>query len=168
MDKKADKTYSYIHELRNREMALRAKIFASPLGGKIEFSYGHDYFQEEVRSMGLRMMRDGLRKEGEKLILDYTEQHYPSDLENERIWITKMIRYLRAITDPLIDNLQAEQYIALQGNIDLPSENVLFYPIKELNEESNDSLIIGFNNVIALNQTESTLEVTGWVYYRSE
>jgi len=163
-----DQTFNYIHELRNREMALRAKIMGSPFAGDIQFAYGQDYYQEEVRSIGLRMIRDGLTKDGEKIILEYTQEHYPEYVEDELKWIGKMMRYLRAVTDTLIDNLLAEKYVILQGNIDLPSENIIFYPLKKLNSESKTSLILEFNNLIDITQPAQTLDLQGWVYYDTE
>jgi len=161
------KLEDYIHELRNREMALRAKLFNSPIGDKISLKYGQDFFQEEVRSMGLRLIRDGFDKEGENVILEYTQHHYPTYLQDERNWIHKMMRYLRAINETLIDNLKAEQYILIKANIELPSENALFYPLKSLNEECENARIIGFNQIITLNQLEKS-DFKGWLYYRSE
>lgn len=111
-------------------MALRAKLEACPHAGEITFSYGQDFYQEEVRSIGLRMIRDGLYQEGEHLILEFTRQYYPDQVENEIRWIGKMMRYLHSITDALIDNLKAEGYTALQSNTDLPNENALFFPVQ--------------------------------------
>lgn len=84
-----EQTFDYIHELLNRQMALRAKIEASPIAGELELSYNNDYYQEEARSMGLAMIRDGFGDEGEQLILDFTNEHYPDRVEDERIWIKK-------------------------------------------------------------------------------
>ncbi|WP_270088969.1 hypothetical protein [Sphingobacterium sp. SYP-B4668] len=163
-----DLTYDYIHELRNRQMALRAKIEASPIAGEIQFVYGEDYYQEEARSMGLRMIRDGLDLEGEQMILEFTREHYPTYVEEELKWISKMMRYLNAVTDTLIDNLLAEQYIALQGNIDLPNDNAIYYPIRELNEESILLFNLDILTLIDLTNPKETENLQGWVYYRSD
>jgi hypothetical protein len=163
-----DQTYAYVHELLNRQMALRAKIEESPIAGDIQFEYGKDYYQEEARSMGLRMIRDGLEREGEKLILDFTTEHYPGYEENEKKWISKMMRYLNAITPTLIDNLIAEGYIALQSNVELPNENAIFYPIYDLNIDTKRLLFMDSNILIDLRQADAFENLTGWVYYLSK
>lgn len=163
-----EQTFNYIHELFNREMALRAKIEASPIAGEISFSYGKDYYQEEVRSMGLAMIRDGLNNEGEQLILDFTREHYPDHVAQELAWIKKMMRYLVAITDTFIDNLHTEGYKWLQGNVDMPNEHAIFYPIYELNETSLLSFELGLNTVVDLSQPNELETLQGWAYYRSE
>ncbi|MEN5435534.1 hypothetical protein ABE545_18000 [Sphingobacterium faecium] len=162
-----DETYAYVHELLNRQMALQAKIEDSPIAGDIQFEYGHDYYQEETRCMGLRMIRDGLDKEGEKLILDFTTEHYPGNEENEKKWIGKMMRYLNAITPTLIDNLLAEGYTALQSNVELPNENAIFYPIYDLNTDTKRLLFMDSNILIDLKQADAYENLQGWVYYTS-
>ena len=162
-----DSTYNYIHELRNRQMALRAKIEASTIAGEIQFSYGQDCYQEEARSMGLRMIRDGLDLKGEQMILGFVREHYPAYVEEELKWISKMMRYLNKITDTLIDNLLAEGYIALHGNIDLPNENTLFYPLKILDKESLLHYKLNINTLIDLNRPQDLEHLEGWVYYKS-
>lgn len=161
-------TFDYIHELLNRQMALRAKIEASPSAGEISFNYGEDYYQEEVRSMGLAMIREGMNDEGEQLILDFTLEHYPDKIDDERLWIQKMMRYLNAITDTLIDNLHAEGYKWLQGNVDMPNEHAIFYPIYELNADSLQSLELALNTIVDLSKPEELENLQGWLYYRSE
>ncbi|OOG19025.1 hypothetical protein BWD42_03475 [Sphingobacterium sp. CZ-UAM] len=163
-----EQTFDYIHELLNRQMALRAKIEASPSAGEISFSYGEDYYQEEVRSMGLAMIREGMNDEGEQLILDFTQEHYPDKIDNERLWIQKMMRYLNAITDTLIDNLHAEGYKWLQGNVDMPNEHAIFYPLFDLNADSLQSLELGLNTIVDLSKPEELESLHGWLYYRSE
>ncbi|MGB3065924.1 hypothetical protein [Sphingobacterium thalpophilum] len=163
-----EQTFDYIHELLNRQMALRVKIEASPIAGELELSYNNDYYQEEARSMGLAMIRDGFGDEGEQLILDFTNEHYPDRVEDERIWIKKMMRYLNAITDTLIDNFHAEGYKWLQGNVDMPNENAIFYPIHELNAASLQSFELGLNTVVDLRQANEVEQLQGWAYYRSE
>ncbi len=163
-----NQTNDYIQELHNREMTLRDRILTSPQAYKTKLAYGEDYFQEEFRSMGLRMIRDGLAKEGEQFILKYTEKNYPDYIDDEIKWIGKMMNYLRAITDTLIDNLQAEKYIMLQGNIAMPSENIIFYPLKRLNRESTRYLSAGFNNLIDITQPENIINLQGWLYYDGE
>jgi len=64
-------------------MALRAKIEESPIAGEIKMSYGRDFYQEEVRSTGLAMIRDGWDMEGEQLILDFVHEHYPMRVKDE-------------------------------------------------------------------------------------
>ncbi|MGJ1266151.1 hypothetical protein ACR78F_01215 [Sphingobacterium spiritivorum] len=162
-----DTTYNYVHELRNRQMALRAKIEASTIAGEIRFSYGQDCYQEEARSMGLRMIRDGLDLKGEQMILGFVREHYPDYVEEELKWISKMMRYLNKITDTLIDNLLAEGYIALHGNIDLPNENTLFYPLKILDEESLLHYKLNINTLIDLSRPQDLEHLEGWVYYKS-
>jgi hypothetical protein len=162
-----DPTYDYFHELRNRQMALRAKIEASTIAGEIRFLYGRDCYQEEARSMGLRMIRHGLVTEGEQMILDFTREHYPQYVEEELKWISKMMHYLNAVTETLIDNLLAEGYVALQGNIDLPSDNAIFYPIDALNAESRLLFDLDIHTLIDLTQPKETQHLQGWVYYRS-
>jgi len=163
-----DQTYAYVHELLNRQMALRAKIEASPIAGDIQFEYGNDYYQEETRCMGLRMIRDGLDREGEKLMLDFITEHYPEHQENEKKWIGKMMRYLNAITPTLIDNLLAEQYTALQSNVELPNENAIFYPIYDLDTDTKRLLFMDSNILIDLKQADAFENLQGWVYYTSK
>lgn len=161
-----EQPFDYIHELLNRQMALRAKIEASPIAGEIKFSYGNDYYQEEVRSMGLAMIHDGLNDQGEQLILDFIKEHYPKHLDAELEWIKKMMRYLNAITDTFIDNLHAEGYRWLQGNVDLPNEHAIFYPIFELNSASLQSFELGLNMVVDLTNANEVENLRGWAYYR--
>lgn len=163
-----DETYAYVHELLNRQMALRAKIEDSPIAGDIQFEYGHDYYQEETRCMGLRMIRDRLDKEGEKLILDFTTEHYADNEENEKKWIGKMMRYLNAITPTLIDNLLAEGYTALQSNVELPNENAIFYPIYDLNTDTKRLLFMDSHILIDLKQADEFENFQGYVYYTSK
>lgn len=160
-----DQTYAYIHELLNRQMALRAKIEASSIAGDIQFDYGNDYYQEETRSMGLRMIRDRLEKEGEKLILDFVTEHYPGGEELEKNYIGKMMRDLEAITPILIDNLLADGYRALQSNVELPNENALFYPIEDLNHDTKRLLFMDSTILIDLKQADAFENLAGWVYY---
>jgi len=162
-----EQTFDYVHELLNRQMALRAKIEESPIAGEIKMSYGQDYYQEEVRSMGLAMIRDGLGMEGEQIILDYVHEHYPNQVENELIWINKMMHYLEAITDTFIDNLLAEGYQWLQGNVDMPNEYIIFYPIRQLDEFGKLSLSLGLNTLVDLKKLNELEQLQGWVYYRS-
>lgn len=160
-----DQTYAYVHELLNRQMALRAKIEASPLAGDIQFEYGKDYYQEETRSMGLRMIRDGLEKEGEKLILDFVTEHYPGNEECEKTWIGKMMHELEAITPTLIENLLADGYRALQSNVELPNENALFLPVENLNRDTNRLLFMDSTILVDLQQADAFENLKGWVYY---
>ncbi|AIM37124.1 hypothetical protein KO02_10800 [Sphingobacterium sp. ML3W] len=160
--------YDYIHELRNRQMALRARIEDSLAAGEIKFQYGEDHYQEEARCMGLRMIRDGLEKEGEQVILDFTKEHYPDQIDNERVWIGKMMRYLNAITDTLLDNIRAEGYIALQSNVELPNENAIFHPIRHLNIEHLPSLAMNGHSLVDLSQPETVKHLEGWLYYQSD
>ncbi len=163
-----EQAFDYIHELLNRQMALRAKIEASPIAGEIYFRYADDYYQEEVRSMGLAMIREGMSDEGEQLILDFTQEYYPDHLDDERMWIQKMMRYLNVITDTLIDNLHAEGYKWLQGNVDMPNEHAIFYPLYELNADSLQSLELALNTIVDLSKPEELENLQGWLYYRSE
>jgi hypothetical protein len=160
-----DQTYAYVHELLNRQMALRAKIEASPLAGDIQFESGKDYYQEETRSMGLRMIRDGLEKEGEKLILDFVAEHYPGSEEREKTWIGKMMHELEAITPTLIENLLADGYRALQSNVELPNENALFCPIEDLNRDTKRLLFMDSTILVDLQQADAFENLVGWVYY---
>lgn len=161
-----EQAFDYIHELLNRQMALRAKIEASPIAGEIHFRYADDYYQEEVRSMGLAMIREGMNDEGEQLILDFTQEYYPDHLDDERMWIQKMMRYLNAITDTLIDNLHAEGYKWLQGNVDMPNEHAIFYPLYELNADSLQSLELALNTIVDLSKPDELENLQGWLYYR--
>ncbi|MDM1295685.1 hypothetical protein HX021_15445 [Sphingobacterium sp. N143] len=161
-----ESTFDYIHELLNRQMALRAKIEASPIAGEIIFTYGNDYYQEEVRSMGLAMIREGLDTEGEQLILDFTKEHYPMHVDNELKWIKKMMRYLQLITDTFIDNLHAEGYRWLQSNVDMPNTHALFYPIYELDTASLQAVHLGLNTLVDLAQPDQLEKLQGWAYYR--
>ncbi|WP_104381843.1 hypothetical protein [Sphingobacterium sp. HMA12] len=163
-----EQAFDYIHQLLNRQMALRAKIEASPVAGEISFRYANDYYQEEVRSMGLAMIRDGMSDEGEQLILDFTQEYYPDHLDDECLWIKKMIRYLSAVTDTLIDNLHAEGYKWLQGNVDMPNEHALYYPLHKLNADSLQSLELGLHTIVDLSKPEEFEDLHGWLYYRSE
>ncbi|WP_447768780.1 hypothetical protein [Sphingobacterium faecium] len=163
-----DQNYDYIHELRNRQMALHAKIEASSIAGEIKFDYGKDYYQEEARCTGLRMIREGMNLEGENLILEYTKEYYPKYVEDEKKWIGKMMHDLNSITPTLIDNLIAEGYIALQSNVELPNDHALFYPIRELNVNSTRILFMDSDLLVNLIQSDSIDNLSGWVYYRSE
>lgn len=162
-----EQTFDYVHELLNRQMALRAKIEESPIAGEINLSYGQDFYQEEVRSIGLAMIRDGLDMEGEQLMLDYVHEHYPTRVEDERDWINKMMHYLGAITDTFIDNLQAEGYRWLQGNVDMPNEYALFYPVHEMDEFGRLSHKLGLNTLVDLKNPDELEQLKGWIYYRS-
>lgn len=157
--------YEHLQILRNRMMALRAKIEASPRAGELQTVYGRDLYQEETRCMGLRMMRDGLDQDGEVLILDFTRAHYPDDVETERAWVTKMMRYLNRITETLIDNLLAEGYIALRSNTDLPYENALFYPVQTLDDDRLLFQQLSIHTVLPLDELKNTETVEGWLYF---
>lgn len=157
----------YLHILRNRIMALRAKLENCPNAGDITFSYGQDYYQEEVRSIGLRMIRDGLYQEGEKLMLDYTREHYPDQEENEVLWISKMMRYLHSITDDLIDNLKAEGYTVLQSNTDLPYENALFFPVQHHGPRSYFQKGTEIRTQLPLDMQVERKKPEGLLYFRS-
>lgn len=162
-----EQTFDYVHELLNRQMALRAKIEESPIAGEININYGQDFYQEEVRSMGLAMIRDGWAMEGEQLILDYVHEHYPTRIEDERNWINKMMHYLEVITDIFIDNVRAEGYRWLQGNVDMPNEHVIFYPVHELDEFGKLSLQLGLNTIVDLKNPSELEQLQGLIYYRS-
>lgn len=162
-----EQTFDYVHELLNRQMALRAKIEESPIAGDINMIYGQDFYQEEVRAMGLAMIRDGWDLEGEQLIQDYVAEHYPERTNDELIWINKMMHYLEAVTDTFIDNLQAAGYKWLQGNVDMPNENALFYPVHEIDEFGALSAKLGINNLIDLKNSDELENLQGWIYYRS-
>lgn len=155
----------YTHTLRNRLMALRAKIEASPLAGDIQFQYGQDYYQEEVRSMGIFLIRNGFEKDGENMILDFVKEHYPLYVEQEIKWISKMMHYLNNITTILIDNLIAEGYTHLQSNTDLPYEHAIFYPIKGLNDTSYLSIQLGIAFLIDLKKVQSE-KISGLLYFK--
>lgn len=157
----------YLHILRNRIMALRAKLETCPHAGEITFSYGQDYYQEEVRSIGLRMIREGLYQEGEKLILDYTREHYPDEAETETRWIGKMMRYLHVITDALIDNLKAEGYTALQSNTDLPYENALFFPVQSTGQANYFQKGSEIQTQVPLDMLIEIKKPEGLLYFRS-
>lgn len=148
-------------------MALRAKIEAYPGAGDLSFSYGQDYYQEEARSMGLHMIREGMLEEGEKTILDYCREHYPDQVEAEVRWISKMMRYLNAFTDTLLDNLRGEGYVALQSNTDLPHENALFYPLKSLADARVLDVQIGLRTVITLDEQTEANKLEGYLYFPS-
>ncbi|MGJ1509410.1 hypothetical protein ACR79N_24705 [Sphingobacterium siyangense] len=162
-----EQTFDYIHELLNRQMALRAKIEESPIAGEIKMSYGQHFYQEEVRSMGLAMIRDGWDMEGEQLILDFTHEHYPTRAKDELIWINKMMHYLEAITDTFIDNLHAEGYRWLQGNVDMPNEHAIFYPVHDIDAFGKLSQELGLNTLIDLKIPNPLEQLPGWIYYRS-
>lgn len=148
-------------------MALRAKIEENPWGGELQPAYGQDLYQEETRCMGLRMIRDGLDRDGEQLILNFTRKHYPEALENERVWISKMMHYLNTITDTLIDNLLAEGYIALRSNTDLPYENALFYPIRTLAGDNFLYHQLNIQTLIPLDGLRQAAKLEGWLYFPS-
>lgn len=160
-------TMEHTHTLRNRIMALRAKIEAYPQAGDLVFRYGQDYYQEETRSIGLHMIREGMLEEGEKTILDYCREHYPDQVETEVRWISKMMRYLNAFTDTLLDNLRGEGYIALQSNTDLPNENALFYPLKTLADARVIDVQIGLRTVIQLDEQTEANQLDGYLYFPS-
>lgn len=160
-------TYEYLHTLRNRMMALRAKIEENPKAGELQPVYGHDMYQEEIRCMGLRMIRDGLNHEGENLILDFVREHYPESIETERNWIGKMMRYLNLITDTLIDNLLAEGYIGLRSNTDLPYENALFYPIRTLTGDNSLYHRLNIQTLVPLDGLQGSAKFEGWLYFPS-
>ena len=111
------------------------------------------------------MIRDGLEKEGEKLILDFVAEHYPGCEEREKSWIGTMMRDLEAITPILIDNLLADGYRALQSNVELPNENALFYPIEDLKRDTNRLLYMDSTILIDLKQADAFENLVGWVYY---
>ncbi len=148
-------------------MALRAKIEESPIAGEIKMSYGRDFYQEEVRSTGLAMIRDGWDMEGEQLILDFVHEHYPMRVKDELTWINKMMHYLAAVTDTFIDNLHAEGYRFLQGNVDMPNEHAIFYPVHELDAFGKLSQELGMNNIVDLKISNQLEQLQGWIYYRS-
>lgn len=129
----------HTHTLRNRIMALRAKIEAYPGAGDLPFSYGHDYCRE----------------------------HYPDQVEAEVRWISKMMRYLNAFTDTLLDNLRGEGYVALQSNTDLPHENALFYPLKSLADARVLDVQIGLQTVITLDEQTEANKLEGYLYFPS-
>gem|GEM_PF-195318 len=162
-----EQTFDYVHELLNRQMALRAKIEESPIAGEINLGYGQDFYQEEVRSMGLAMIRDGWTVEGEQMVLDYVHEHYPTQIEDERNWINKMMHYLEAITDTFIDNVQAEGYRWLQGNVDMPNEHAIFYPVHELDEFGKLSVELGLKTLVDLKNPDELEQLQGLIYYRS-
>ncbi len=112
------------------------------------------------------MIRDGWDVEGEQLIQDYVAEHYPTRTNDELIWINKMMHHLEAVTDTFIDNLQAAGYKWLQGNVDMPNENVLFYPVHEIDEFGALSAKLGINNLIDLKNIDELRNVQGWIYYR--
>lgn len=159
-------TFDYIHELLNRQMALRAKIEASPLAGELRFYYGNDYYQEEARSIGLAMIREGMDAEGQQVILDFTKEHYRNHVDAEILWIARMMRDLLAITDTFVDNLQADGYTYLQSNVDLPNRHAIFYPIHNLDEKSLLSSEIGLYTVLDLRDVNHLEHLEGWAYYR--
>ncbi len=148
-------------------MALRAKIEESPIAGEIKMSYGRDFYQEEVRSTGLAMIRDGWDMEGEQLILDFVHEHYPMRVKDELTWINKMMHYLAAVTDTFIDNLHAEGYRFLQGNVDMPNEQAIFYPVHELDAFGKLSQELGMNTIVDLKISNQLEQLQGWIYYRS-
>ncbi len=148
-------------------MALRAKIEESPIAGEIKMSYGRDFYQEEVRSTGLAMIRDGWDMEGEQLILDFVHEHYPMRVKDELTWINKMMHYLAAVTDTFIDNLHAEGYCFLQGNVDMPNEHTIFYPVYELDAFGKLSQELGMNTIVDLKISNQLEQLQGWIYYRS-
>lgn len=115
--------------------------------------------------MGLRMIRDGLEKEGEKLILDFVAEHYPGSEEREKTWIGKMMHELEAITPTLIENLLADGYRALQSNVELPNENALFCPIEDLNRDTKRLLFMDSTILVDLQQADAFENLVGWVYY---
>ncbi|HAF35412.1 MAG TPA: hypothetical protein DCG88_15620 [Sphingobacterium sp.] len=162
-----EQTFDYIHELLNRQMALRAKIEESPIAGEIKMSYGRDFYQEEVRSTGLAMIRDGWDMEGEQLILDFVHEHYPMRVKDELTWINKMMHYLAAVTDTFIDNLHAEGYCFLQGNVDISNEHAIFYPVHELDAFGKLSQELGMNTIVDLKISNQLEQLQGWIYYRS-
>ncbi|HZH54292.1 MAG TPA: hypothetical protein VFD72_01465 [Sphingobacteriaceae bacterium] len=166
MEKQAEQ--DYLHTLRNRMMALRANIEECPLAGDLTLKYGCDYYQEEIRSMGLRMMKEGLNEEGEKLILNYTREHYPEFVESEKIWISKMMRYANAITDTLIDNLRGEGFLGIQSNTDLPNENALFQPVRSLSEIKDQDWQLGLQTFIPLTEEIDTKKLPGYLYFKFE
>lgn len=159
-----DKSYAYIYELHNRQIALGAKIEASAFAGKINLEYGIDYFQEETRSMGLRMIRDGLIANGEKLILDYTIAHYPTQVANEKKWINKMMLHLARSTPEVIENLIIDGALALQSNVELPYENAIFYPIYDINIDTKRILFMDSNILIDLKLPQAFENLEGWIY----
>ncbi|SUJ28027.1 Uncharacterised protein [Sphingobacterium multivorum] len=148
-------------------MALRAKIEESPIAGEIKMSYGRDFYQEEVRSTGLAMIRDGWDMEGEQLILDFVHEHYPMRVKDELTWINKMMHYLAVVTDTFIDNLHAEGYRFLQGNVDMPNEHAIFYPVHELDAFGKLSQELGMNTIVDLKISNQLEQLQGWIYYRS-
>jgi len=148
-------------------MALRAKIEESPIAGEIKMSYGRDFYQEEVRSTGLAMIRDGWDMEGEQLILDFVHEHYPMRVKDELTWINKMMHYLAAVTDTFIDNLHAEGYRFLQGNVDMPNEQAIFYPVHELDAFGKLSQELGMNTIVDLKISNQLEQLQGWIYYHS-
>lgn len=158
----------HLHTLRNRIMALRAKLEECPLAGDLTLKYGCDYYQEETRSMGLRMMKDGLNQEGEELILNYTLEHYPEFVETEKMWISKMMRYVNGITDTLIDNLRGEGYLGIQSNTDLPYENALFQPVRSLSEIKDQDWQLGLQTFIPLSEEIDANKLPGFLYFKFE
>lgn len=158
----------YVHTLRNRIMALRAKIEDRPKAGQLVFQYDEDYYQEETRSIGIRMIREGYNEEGEKLIVDFTREHYPDYTKHETKWVSKMMRYLNVFSDTLIDNLRGEGFVALQSNTDLPNENALFYPIFSRAQSRSTDLQLGLMTVVLLDEIKNGDNFEGLLYYKSE
>ncbi|MCY1460974.1 hypothetical protein D9M71_785830 [compost metagenome] len=76
-----------------------------------------------------------------------------------------MMHELEAITPILMDNLLADGYRALQSNVELPNENALFYPIEDLNRDTNRLLFMDSTILIDLKQADAFENLVGWVYY---
>jgi len=159
--------YPYQEILADRIHALEQVLESMP--GEIHPGrrYGEDLFQEEFRSMGLRLIRDGLDREGESLILAYTEKHYPENIQEERLWIPKMVRYPNAITDILLDNLHAEGYVGLQANTIPFYENALLYPVKSVEETEAFLLTLPICTIIPLSEVVGNFKQLGLLYFKS-
>lgn len=160
-------TYPYNLILNDRLHALELFVENHPLWCNKNRSYGEDIFQEEVRCMGLRMIRDGLDREGENLILDFTRKYYPEALQYEMIWGAKMMRYLSTLTETLVENLLAEGYIALQGNTLPGYENTLFFPIKSIEEAEEFLTSLSLTTIQPLKEFLGHRKLSGWLYFKS-
>ncbi|MGJ1316901.1 hypothetical protein ACR78R_30380, partial [Sphingobacterium multivorum] len=71
------------------------------------------------------------------------------------------------VTDTFIDNLHAEGYRFLQGNVDMPNEHAIFYPVHELDAFGKLSQELGMNTIVDLKISNQLEQLQGWIYYRS-
>ncbi len=62
---------------------------------------------------------------------------------------------------------ESQSYCWLQGNVDMPNEHAIFYPVHDLDAFGKLAQGLGLNSLVDLKIPNPLEQLPGWIYYRS-